>query len=145
LLEFSQLRHTRLKFTNGRLAVVTADDRTRFEPMPDHAPGPRPIGDGAALFSSRRVRPSRRQQGDKGKDESTETWFERDARNTPGDRMLSRRNGFRRHRGQSVFGLSSCCDRAEFMFALVMTLVPISIVGGTCSPLAAASAVLTPS
>jgi hypothetical protein len=56
-----------------------------------------------------------------------------------------RTNGIRRHRGQSIFGLSSCCDRAEFMFALVMTLAPISIVGGTRSPLAAASAVLTPS
>jgi hypothetical protein len=43
---------------------------------------------------------------------------------------------------QSIFGLSSCCDRAEFMFALVMTLVPISIVAGTCSRFQAARAVL---
>jgi hypothetical protein len=78
LLEFPQLRHTRLKFTNGRLAVVTADDRTRFEPMPDHALGPRPIGDGAAVFGKRRICPSSRQQSDKGKDGSTEACSERD-------------------------------------------------------------------
>jgi hypothetical protein len=78
LLEFPQLRHPRLKFTNRRLAVATADDRTWFEPMPDHTRGPRLDGNGAAPFSSRRVRPSRRQQGDKGKDESTEEIFVRD-------------------------------------------------------------------
>jgi len=39
LLEFPQLRHPRLKFTNSRLAVATADDRARFEPMPDHTRG----------------------------------------------------------------------------------------------------------
>src|ERR1700751_766762 len=41
LLEFQQLRHARLKFTNRRLAVVTADDRSWFEPMPDHTRSPR--------------------------------------------------------------------------------------------------------
>jgi hypothetical protein len=123
LLEFSQLRHTRLKFTNGRLAVVTADDRTRFEGMPDHALGPRPIGDGAAVFGKRRIWPSCRQQSDKGKDQRTEAWSERRARDPPSVRTLTRyMNGIRRHRGQSIFGLSSCCDRAELMFALVMTL-----------------------
>ena len=45
----------------------------------------------------------------------------------------------------STFGLTSSCERAEFMFALVITLAPVSILAGTCSPFAAASAVLTPS
>ena len=44
-----------------------------------------------------------------------------------------------------IFGLSSSCERAEFMFALVMTMAPVSILAGTCSPFEAASAVLTPS
>src|ERR1700730_15123857 len=44
-----------------------------------------------------------------------------------------------------IFGLSSSCERVEFMFALVMRLTPVSILAGTCSPFEAASAVLTPS
>jgi hypothetical protein len=41
LLEFEQLRHARLKFTNRRLAVVTAaDDRPRLELVPGHARRP---------------------------------------------------------------------------------------------------------
>ena len=114
LLEFSQLRHPRLKFTNGRLAVVTADNWTRFEPMPDHARGPRLIGNGAAVFSRRRIWPSCRQQGhNKGKDESAEAWSERQARDPSSVRTLTRcMNGIRRHRAQSIFGLSNCCDRA---------------------------------
>lgn len=49
------------------------------------------------------------------------------------------------HPTQSIFGLRSSCDRAEFMLALVMTLAPVSIVAGTFSPFEAASAVLTAS
>jgi acetamidase/formamidase len=52
-LEFPQLRHPRLKFMNSRLAVATADDRTRFESVPDHARGLRLDGNGGALFGSR--------------------------------------------------------------------------------------------
>src|ERR1700680_1868861 len=40
-----------------------------------------------------------------------------------------------------IFGLSSSCERVEFMFALVMRLTPVSILAGTCSPFEAASAV----
>ena len=44
-----------------------------------------------------------------------------------------------------ILGLRSCCERAEFILALVMRLAPVSTLAGTCSPRAAASAVLTPS
>jgi len=74
LLEFQQLRHARLKFTNRRLAVVTADDRSRFEPMPDHARSPRLQGNGAAVAGSRG---SCRQQGDNEKNGPTKACFER--------------------------------------------------------------------
>jgi len=77
LLEFQQLRHARLKFTNRRLAVVTADDRPRFEQVPDHARNPRLQRDGAAVVSGRRTRPSCRQQGDNEKNGPTKAWFER--------------------------------------------------------------------
>jgi hypothetical protein len=76
LLEFKQLRHARLKFTNRRLAVVTADDRPRFEPVPGHARNPRLQRDGAAVVSSRRTRRSCRQQGDNEKNGPTKVWFE---------------------------------------------------------------------
>jgi hypothetical protein len=77
LLEFQELRHPHLKFTNRRLAVVTADDRSWFEPMPDHARSPRLQRNGAAVVSSRRIRPSCRQEGDNDKNEPTKAWSER--------------------------------------------------------------------
>ena len=43
-----------------------------------------------------------------------------------------------------TFGLKSSCERALFMFSLVMRFTPVSTVAGTFSPLDAASAVLTP-
>jgi len=42
-------------------------------------------------------------------------------------------------------GLRSSCERAEFMLALVTAVAPVSTLAGTCSPLEAASAILTPS
>jgi hypothetical protein len=48
-------------------------------------------------------------------------------------------------RDHLMFGLRSSCARAEFMFALVMMLAPMSMLAGTCSPIEAASAVLMPS
>jgi hypothetical protein len=44
-----------------------------------------------------------------------------------------------------IFGFRSSCDRAEFILTLVMTWAPVLILTGTCSPFAAARAVLTPS
>src|SRR5207245_1090443 len=44
-----------------------------------------------------------------------------------------------------TFGFNNSCDRALFMFSLVMRLTPVSTVGSTFSPLDAARAVLTPS
>jgi hypothetical protein len=108
LLEFPQLRDPRLKFTNGRLAVVTPHDRTRFELMPDHARGPRPYGNCAAVFSSRQIGPSCCQQSDKRKDERTEAWSERDARDTPSIRTLTRcTNGIRRHRVPAAIAIGT--------------------------------------
>src|SRR5208282_3097559 len=43
-----------------------------------------------------------------------------------------------------TFGFKSSCERALFMFSLVMRFTPVSTVAGTFSPLDAASAVLTP-
>jgi hypothetical protein len=44
-----------------------------------------------------------------------------------------------------TFGVSNSCERGEFILALVTRVAAVATRAGTCSPRAAASAVLTPS
>jgi hypothetical protein len=117
LLEFQQLRHARLKFTNCRLTVVSANDRPRFEPMPDHARSPRLQRNGAAVVSSRRIRPSCRQEGDNDKNEHTKACSERGNHFSTFKRQAACRSANAVRAGQHfVFGCTRKPDHALIGF-----------------------------
>src|SRR5579863_2168756 len=78
LLQFQQLTRPPLKFLNCRLAIVASHDRTRPELMSDNASAPLLwVGNGAAVFSSRRIRLNCSQHSGKGKYKGTEASSER--------------------------------------------------------------------